>query len=981
MNDFINESNELLDRAETDVLTLESEGFSDDLVNGIFRAIHTIKGNAGLFELNSISALAHSLESMLNLVRNRELQVSMEIIDLSLASVDRLREMIKNVSESDSFDVSDLVTSLDRVRGAGEKKSEPAPASQPVVAAASAPVQDPVAPAPAAKEEAPRPGASASASETKSSGDTGGKLKIPARFLEEAKKENCFLTFASIDLGESDAGSVAFRDEIDRLKSGSGLVYTGIRTDRIRPLSDSSEPTLPAFFLFKTSNPLDGGMTIAGLNLSGIKEIYKPVIEEEESIEISDTSDEPLSPVEAVVPGDTAVVESVPVEIDPVPVPVEPVPESQPAQEIAHEEPAHEEATPADSGAKKASSRESRETAETHLRVPTRLIDSLINLAGETVIARNELMQRITENRDAALESVGKRMSFLITRLQEGIMRTRLQELNIVFQKVPRIVRDAAQGTGKLVDLSLEGGEVELDKTLIDAIGDSIMHIIRNSVDHGLEPPEERVKAGKAQEGHIRVAAVLRGGNVVLSIKDDGRGLNLEKIKQKAIASGVVSKEATAHMSDEEIAELVFEPGLSTAEKVSRTSGRGVGMDVVRSNLKKVGGSVEIVSEPGKGTVITATLPQTLSIVTCLMIRSRNQLYALPQQNVLELILLDRKQLREVEGHEVYDLRGHLLPILNLARTMNLKNYDKSDPTHIVVVRSERHHFGLLIDEVVNLEEIVVKRLGEHFAGLSFFSGAAILGDGESVLILDVPGLAKFANLQANLQDKTDDELRSKSEQKQVSSGNLLFSVYDQQFAVTVETVPRIEKIEAKDIDIFMGIEVIRYRGEVVPIVRLEEVYDLQVDKRDLRDYYVIIFNTDGMRTGIVSTEIHNVVDAIPEIDDHTFAGQSILGHTILGDDVTLILNAMELLTRLQSTRFKEIARHMIRKKGDSGNGPVSPSDPGSAVERKTLETTSFTAGLQELKEEVAARARQDDNGRKEADPSQDPAGVATGGN
>ncbi len=550
----------------------------------------------------------------------------------------------------------------------------------------------------------------------------------------------------------------------------------------------------------------------------------------------------------------------------------------------------------------------SREEAETHLHVPIRLIDMLINLAGEAVISRNELMQRLARVHDASLEGAGKKMSYLITRLQEGIMRTRLQELNTVFQKIPRIVRDATSGHGKKVELVVTGGEVELDKTLIDAIGESMMHMIRNAVDHGIEEPLEREKRGKRVTGLLRVDAQLRGGNVILTVKDDGRGLDVEKIREKAVLSGQVTQERSQQMSVEEVMDLVFLPGLSTARSVSRTSGRGVGMDVVRSTLKKVGGSVEIESRSGEGTTVTATLPQTLSIVTCLMVSSCHQLYALPQQNVVELILLEQVHLDQVEGHEVYDLRGHLLPLVDLGRVLGLNEEGVCSREYIVVVKSERYYFGLLIDRVVNLEEIVVKRLGGHFGGLSFLSGAAILGDGESVLILDVPGLAKFTNMQANA--SLEEEREEEVEEAELS-GWLLFGVYDQQFAVSVETVPRIERIERKDIEIFMGIEVMRYRDEIVPVVRLEELYDIEVTLEEQSEYYAVIFQLGEHHAGILSTEIRNVVDTPGEVDKETFVWDSVIGHSILDGKPTLIVDVLDLLQKMKTTRFRDIFRQI----------------------------------------------------------------------
>ncbi len=885
LNDFINESNELLDRAETDLLTMEQGGFSDELVNGIFRAVHTIKGNAGLFELNRISSLAHSLESALNLVRNKQLAVSMEIIDIALSSIDRLREMIRNVTESESVSVDDLLEKLKTVMNPGspaEKKQEPAPV---VVQPKPNPVRVQVIAEPGEYEKKP------------SVPLKNGKFAIPTRFVNEAREKNSFLCLISLDL--ADAGSrtlteikAAFRQlEI----SGYRIVAQGIREDKIKPSDAASLVEFPYYIVTESRKvPDESWKPFEGWN-PVIKVLFSPGEGQDAASPLTDEK-EPVREEEIMS---------------------ETVTEIIPAEETTPAVPEAEAPVKSDD-LKNAK----HEAGETHLKVPIKLIDTLINLAGEAVIARNEMMQRIAETRDVGMESLTKRMSFLITRIQEGIMRTRLQELNTVFQKIPRIVRDAAQSTSKKVDLIVDGGEVELDKALIDAIGESMMHMIRNSVDHGIEPPEERIKAGKKEAGLLKVQASLRGGNVVLTIRDDGRGLDLDRIRNKAVAGGHITKEAAAGMSNDEIAELVFLPGLSTAEKVTKTSGRGVGMDVVRSHLKKVGGSVDITTEKGKGTTITATLPQTLSIVTCLMIRSNQQLFALPQQNVVELILLDTDQLKAVEGHEVYELRGHLLPLLHLGRVLNLDEKAAGTTSHIVVVKSERHHFGLMIDEVVNLEEIVVKRLGEHFAGLSFFSGAAIMGDGESVLILDVPGLARFTNLQANAGDDYLDEDMKRSLEG-VETGHLLFSVHGQQFGVNVSTVPRIEKIDANDIEIFMGIEVIRYRGEVVPVVRLEEVYELDIDVKDKQEFYVIIFNTDGMRTGIVASEINNVVDQLPPMDDHTFSGDSVKGHVIIGENVTLIIDAIELLKNLQSGRFRDIAKHLR-----NGGSPVADQKP-----------------------------------------------------
>ncbi len=1132
MDDFINESRELLDRAETAILTLEQGGFQQDLVNDVFRAVHTIKGNSGLFELTRISGLSHALENLLNLMRNREIPVAMDSIDVILTCLDRLREMIQNVSRSNEYNIEELLTSISSIveknapgREAAKEGAPPPPTEAKKSARETPPPREETKVVPAAAGE------SASVSGSSFHEHEPFQLKIPARYLKLAKEKNRYLSLVYLDLNEQKVETLShITEEIDRLQGSEELLMHGLREDRIRSLTEAEETSIPYYLLLATDEPVEEFLKKHNYYSGMVRLIFhprtnghKPVKEGElvatrsevkSAAEASSAAASPSETGAAMKEAETMVELSFQEESASTGAAVSASPEAtvgsgasdtsavsgvsggareevvslpggefirtsgrrsgSPGGGAGGEESGNGTGTlsggaPAGGGGERAggsaaaeggngSAGKSEERGDTHLRVPIKLIDSLINLAGETVIARNELLQRIGGLTDATLEASGKRISYLITRLQEGIMRTRLQELNTVFQKLPRIVRDAATSTGKRVELVVEGGEVELDKTLIEAIGDSIMHMIRNSVDHGLEPPEERVRLGKPEAGLVKVKAQLRGGNVILTIQDDGRGLNLEKIRSSAVMRGLVPKEAASRLTADEIGDLIFLPGLSTATEVTKTSGRGVGMDVVRSNFKRVGGNVEIASEPGHGTTFTGTLPQTLTIVTCLMVKSRGVLFALPQQNVMELILLDRDQVSEVEGHDVYSLRGHLLPLLNLGNVLGLsipeegeepstveealegaadlesrrqsgekeesgesspggaegKSSDASgssgssdasgasggkeseaksrshfvgisesmmsggggilrgsmegnlgrisesvrDGTYIVVVRSERHHFGLVIDEIVNLEEIVVKRLGEHFAELSFFSGAAIMGDGESVLILDVPGMAKFTNLQANLLEEEEGE-RVYHEERLLQTGYLLFRVYGQQFGVKVDTIPRIERILAEEIGVFMGVEIIQYREEIVPVVRLEELYDFETRKvtEEGDELYVVIFTIDGMKSGLVVTEIENVVDELPEVDHRRFGGNSIEGHTILKGEITLVLDAVDLLMRLQNSRFKEIMRQ-ARERQKHGQPLFEKREKSGADTRKE-------SGQESLREIVQGRESESSAGGK----------------
>jgi len=558
-------------------------------------------------------------------------------------------------------------------------------------------------------------------------------------------------------------------------------------------------------------------------------------------------------------------------------------------------------------------------SSETHLKVSVTLLDELINLAGETIIARNDLMQKVERIKDPALAVTSKKVSYLVTKLQESIMRTRLQEIGTIFQRLPRLVRDISLLTGKQVELVTEGGDVELDKTLIDAIVDPVMHMVRNSIDHGIEAPEIRIRAGKPEKGILKLSATLRGGNVILRIIDDGKGLDADAIRNKALAKGLITERQAAEATNEELFELIFEPGFSTAETITQTSGRGVGMDVVRTNFKRVGGTVDVSSEKGRGTTITATLPQTLSIITCLMVEIAAKRYAMPQQNIEELILIDPEQLTTVESHIMYRLRGHLLPLVKIGEVLYPGRQAEQEPRYIAVVRSDRHRFGMMIDDIINPEEIVVKPLGEHFSDLTIFSGAAILGDGEAVLILDIPGVARFTNLQSNMREDLEAS-RDQAAADEKESGYLLVGVAGNQFAMPVSSVPRIEKITSERIESFMGIETLIFNDEIVPLLRLQTVYRLARREAVGTDLYVLIFNVHGMRVGIVVDSIKSVVGSIGHVETGAYLGESVNGQAIVNGEKTVVLDVIDLIGRMQQTKFRELRAYIEKGAPDSAS-------------------------------------------------------------
>ena len=388
--------------------------------------------------------------------------------------------------------------------------------------------------------------------------------------------------------------------------------------------------------------------------------------------------------------------------------------------------------------------------ADSNIRVDVGLLDKLMTLVGELVLARNQILQFSDSHEDDGFLGAVQRLNLLTTELQASVMKTRMQPIGNVLNKFPRVIRDLALACGKKVRFEMEGQDTELDKTLIEAIRDPLTHMVRNAIDHGIEPPETRKSRGKADEGRLRMVAYHEGGKVIIEITDDGGGIDVTRIRDKALSAKLVSPEVVARMSRQKILRLIFLPGFSTAERVTRFSGRGVGMDVVRTNIEKIGGTVDIESQPGQGTTIRTKIPLTLAIIPALIIDSGGQGYAIPQVSLLELVRLDQglRTIERMHGVPVYRLRGALLPLVFLDEQLQLPAPGTSAADlNIIVLQADDGPFGLVVDAIRDTEEIVVKPLQKQLKGISVFAGAAIMGDGRVALVLDVLGLAQRANV------------------------------------------------------------------------------------------------------------------------------------------------------------------------------------------------------------------------------------------
>ena len=542
------------------------------------------------------------------------------------------------------------------------------------------------------------------------------------------------------------------------------------------------------------------------------------------------------------------------------------------------------------------------------IRIGVNLLDRLMNLVGELVLARNQLLQFSNRLHDASFQAVSQRMNLIATELQEEVMKTRMQPIGTVWNKLPRTVRDIALSCGKEVRLEMKGQDTELDRTIIEAIKDPLTHLVRNSIDHGIELPEQRRQAGKETAGVVKLRAFHEGGQVNIEISDDGAGLNRERILQKAVERGLVSAQQAARMSDRDIDNLIFLPGVSTAEKVSNVSGRGVGMDVVKTNMEKIGGTVDVQSMAGKGTTIRVKIPLTLAIIPALMVTSGGERFAIPQVSLLELVRLEGGEadqgMEMVHGAPVYRLRGRLLPLVYLNRQLHLAPASAPGATagsaaNIVVVQADGREFGLVVDEITDTEEIVVKPLGKQLKGLTAYSGATIMGDGRVALILDILGLAQRAGvisesrgsgLHKNGKEKA--ECTSAEESRANHQTVLVVECGEQgRMAIPLSLVARLEEFPNAAIEWVGPQEVMQYRGRIIPLIRLSRRLtggDAAAGAADR--VQVVVYSEGGRSVGLVVDRILDIVDETLSLE-HTGRRRGVLGSTVIQKRVTDLLD------------------------------------------------------------------------------------------
>ncbi len=939
---YIEESLEHLSDIENDFLTIEAGGadIDEDLVNKVYRAAHSIKGGAGFMGLTNIKDLTHEMENILGKIRSREMIPNSEIVNILLMASDTLRDMINDVFTSNEIDISQHIQSLKMIAKGCPAENKNMTEPETII------------------EE---------------SMDTGSSqiTTIFAGIKDDVDKaiqdgKNVYLVHVDLidDIQMKDKALVEFFEEMEQTGS---ILDAKIDMDDIGMLDKNKLPDrFPFTVLFATIFKPEDIHLLFDVNAQNIFTVdenfnINPLIGTVDESDVSEitVSDEDITDIRA----------------DEIIAQPETVEHIRPQPGISEKKTAE---TPKSQPVKKA-------TTDTSLRVHVSLLDSLMTLAGELVLSRNQLIQAVSSRDNRISEIASQRIDLITSELQEAIMLTRMQPIGNVFGKFPRVVRDLSKSLGKKVNLTLEGKEVELDKTIIEAISDPLTHLVRNSVDHGIERPEERRREGKDVTGKILLKAFHEAGQVNIEITDDGKGLDGKRLAASAVEKGLITDDQAALMSENEKVNLIMLPGFSTAEKVTDVSGRGVGMDVVKTNLEKLGGVVDIISTSGKGTSIRIKLPLTLAIIPSQIILVQGERYAIPQVNMEELLRIPAHQVKDkiekVGDAEVVRLRGNLLPLIKLADVLEIeqmfsnpangemqpdrrqsivdrrsktnpvfnealnddepsnnneqknknlskrnhedRRYHSASALNIVVVSTGVMKYGMVVDGLNDSEEIVVKPMGRHLKQCKGYAGATIMGDGKVALILDVANIARMAGLTSVEGSDRAEELSREAHaairlKKDMQSLLVFRSSANEQFAVSLSQVERIEKIKKENIEMVGDTRVMQYRGGSLPLFSMDQTAQVK-QLADMDDFLVIVLVVGGKEVGLLAIGPVDAMDVSVEIDTDTLKQVGIMGSAIIGDHTTLLVDVYDLVQTLHPEWF---AKSETVKK-DQGKAPT----------------------------------------------------------
>ncbi|MDD6924424.1 MAG: chemotaxis protein CheA, partial [Veillonellaceae bacterium] len=659
MEMFLDESHEHLQSLNDGLLSLEQNGTDMSVLNEIFRNAHTLKGMSATMGYNKIAELTHEMEDVLDLLRKEKLELSEDLVDILFKCVDSLQAMIDNVGNGDPedlVDVSDLVAKLSAI-----SKPDQAPKAAPATGAPAAP----------AANAAPASGVPLTdvdldvIRQAKNSGMRAMSIHIRLSETCLLKSARAYMVMNALDEMGDVIKSVPSAEDLEQEKFDHEFDVVVVTPNEVKEISD------------------------ALLSISEIEEVKVDIIDPDKA------AAQPAAPA-AAQPAPAA---------------------AQPAQAQATQQAQKPAAAPAKKAApqKQAAAKPKKPHASQSVRVDIEKLDTLMNLVGELVINKVRLEQIGQTHRLSELTETLEQMDRVTTDLQSVVMKVRMVPVSSVFNRFPRMVRDVAKELNKEINLTIEGEETELDRTVIDEIGDPLMHLLRNSLDHGVEHPDEREAKGKPRTGEIGLIARHEGNNVVIMVTDDGAGINADKIRNKAIEKGMISQEEAEALDDASAVRLIFLPGFSTAEKITDISGRGVGMDVVRSKIEALGGHVDVETKIDKGSIFKIKLPLTLAIIQALLVKVQEEMYAIPLGSIDSTINIMPTDIKTVQNREVIVLRGQIIPIVRLNEMFSVphvKDREEED-IYVVVVHVGERKVGIVVDDLVGQQEIVIKTLGK----------------------------------------------------------------------------------------------------------------------------------------------------------------------------------------------------------------------------------------------------------------------------
>ena len=780
LKDFFTEAEQQVENLESNILVIENDPTNHEAIDEIFRAAHTLKGGSATVEMTELSTFTHAVEDVLDEIRSDRVQVTEPVVDVLLSSIDTIKAMLESRANGSVYQ-DDVTPLLERLRAFIPEKADKK-------AKKSAPVQAAPAPAPAPVQAAPQASAQSGGEVPVLSDDEYAEL---SQVCEEGQKLWC----VTVAFDESNPmNSVGGIQVFAALKACGSVLKTVPDFDAL--YEDEFYPIVKYYLASNSSSEdIEDVAFLSDVTLSTDAQVVEP--------ESAVKSKPAVSPVQSA-PVQAAPVQSAP---EPVEAVVQKEEVQAPAASETEVKPQETKKTEAKAPAKGAPATGTHIQQGSVLRVDSKRIDYLLNLVSETVITKaafnqtasqmsdiqvqfqaidaayrekirrmfdqlpqyleeiqtgvsiKEIKTNITQefgdvvnyfdtfesqlkNLSVKFRSSTQNLGRIAGELQEGVMKIRMVPINQIFSRFPRVVRDLQRDLNKKVNLVIEGEDTELDKTVIDDLLDPVMHCVRNSVDHGIETPEVRAAAGKPEEGTLLLKASNEGNQIIIDIADDGAGINVEKVKQKAISKGLIHPNKI--ISDQEAYQLIFMPGFSTADKISNVSGRGVGLDVVKTMIEKLNGTVSVTSEAGKGTKFSIRLPLTLAIIQGLLVRVGKEVYSIPIASVIESQRVKTEDISTIDNYEVLNVRNEVISILRLSRLFNIKETTQSDYSFVVIVGSEEKKIGVMVDSLIGEEDVVIKPLRDQFTNSPGIAGASVLGDGSVSLIIDVRQLLEL---------------------------------------------------------------------------------------------------------------------------------------------------------------------------------------------------------------------------------------------